>query len=53
MTKEELTVLREQLIQLRNDCLGSEFDPEGAILLSHTIKWLFCKINNTIFKFED
>jgi len=53
MTKEEMATLREQLIQLRNECLSASFDPEGAILLSHTIKWLFCKINNTIFKFED
>ena len=41
---EKLQQLREDLIALRNSCLGAEFDPDGAIILSHTIRWLAFKI---------
>lgn len=40
----DLTKLREDLIKLRNDCLGAEFDASGAVILSHTIRWLLFKI---------
>lgn len=46
MTKEELEKLREELIQLRNDCLGKTFDPDGAVILSHAIRWLHFKIED-------
>lgn len=47
LNKEELTELRNNLIKLRNECLGPiEFDPDGAILLSHSIRWLSFKLEN-------
>ncbi len=37
--------LRDELIKVRNSCLGPViFDAEGAVLLSHTIRWLSFKI---------
>lgn len=38
--------LQEQLIKLRNDCLGKDFDPDGAVILSHAIRWLNFKLEN-------
>lgn len=40
----ELISLREDLILLRNECLGASFDPDGAVILSHAIRWLSFKI---------
>lgn len=39
-----LTRTREELTALRNDCLGKEFDANGAVILSHAIRWLSFKI---------
>ncbi len=40
--------LRQALIELRDECLGSKQpgyrDPDGAVLLSHTIRWPHFKI---------
>lgn len=41
MTLEEV---RNELIKLRNACLGSTFDADGAVILSHAIRWLSFKI---------
>lgn len=47
MTDEELTILRNKLIELRNECcLGEEFDTNGAVLLSHTIRWMSFKLDH-------
>ena len=43
-TAQDLTVLRNELIVLRNSCLSIPFDSDGAVLLSHTIRWLAFKI---------
>ena len=46
ITKKEMIVLRNKLILLRDNCLYKEtFDSEGAIVLSHTIQWLYTKIS--------
>ena len=38
--------LRAKLIVLRGECLSrDEFDADGAVLLSHTIRWLSFKID--------
>jgi|KBSMisStandDraft_5_1062788.scaffolds.fasta_scaffold820313_2 hypothetical protein len=51
MPKERLTELREQLIQLRNECLLTDsWDVEGSVLLSHTIHYLACKIEGVPYK---
>jgi hypothetical protein len=52
MNKEKLTQLRNDLIQLRNECLGQTMDSDGAILLSHTISYLYAKINDIPFIFN-
>ena len=44
MGKAELNELRDKLIQLRNACLGKDFDAAGAVILSHTIRYLAFKI---------
>lgn len=36
--------IRDSLIILRNNCLSSEFDPDGAVILSHAIRWLSFKV---------
>jgi hypothetical protein len=47
-SKEELAEIREKLIGLRNACIGTkEFDPQGAVYLSHAIAWLASKIDGT------
>lgn len=44
MEKEKILEIRENLIALRNECLGPKiFSPDGAIILSHAIhclQWL-------------
>ena len=40
----ELIKLREELITLRNNCLSTEFDADGAVILSHAIRWLSFKV---------
>lgn len=32
--------VRDRLIIIRNECLGRNFDPDGAVILSHAIRWL-------------
>lgn len=44
MTDEELQQLREKLVALRDECLGAELDPDGAVILSHAIRWLHFKL---------
>jgi hypothetical protein len=39
-----LTEMKQQLIALRNDCLSLDFDPDGAVILSHAIRWLSFRI---------
>jgi hypothetical protein len=42
---KEYQFLRDELIKVRNSCLGlTVFDADGAIILSHTIRWLSFKI---------
>lgn len=50
---EQYERLRNELIEIRNECLGIEFDPNGAVILSHAIKWFYCKLNNLPYKAED
>lgn len=41
----DLPELRRVLTLLRNECLGPvEFDADGAVILSHAIRWLSFKI---------
>ena len=40
----QIKEIREQLIELRNQCLGKDFDADGAVILSHTIRYLQFKI---------
>jgi hypothetical protein len=48
---EKLIEIRDYLIELRNGCLElGGFDTEGAVLLSHTIHWLHCKIKGEKFE---
>lgn len=44
MEKERIQKLREDLVELRNECLGRELDADGAVILSHTIRYLSFKI---------
>jgi len=40
-----LNEIREELVKLRNACLGpAVFDADGAVILSHAIRWLSFKI---------
>ena len=41
----DLEKVRNELIELRNACLGKEFDADGAVILSHAIRWLSFKID--------
>src|ERR1041385_4705797 len=45
---EKWKALRDDLTLLRNECLGAKdpgtMDPDGAIILSHAIRWLWFKI---------
>lgn len=50
MEKEELTEVREKLILLRSTCLSKEFDADGAVILSHAIRWLHFKIEGKPFE---
>lgn len=50
MKKEQLEQIRNQLIVLRDECLGPSFDPDGAIILSHTIRWLHFKIHGESYE---
>lgn len=43
MSPEEIKELREKLIKLRDECLGVAFDPDGAVILSHAIRYLSFK----------
>jgi hypothetical protein len=43
-TKNDLNELRDKLIALRQGCLVPELDHDGAIILSHAIRWLYFKI---------
>lgn len=45
-----LTEIREALVKLRNDCLGKEFDVNGAVILSHAIRWIYFKIEGKPYK---
>jgi len=43
----DLVAIRQHLIELRDDCLGpglDMFDADGAVILSHAIRWLHFKI---------
>lgn len=44
--KINLKAIRQNLIALRDNCLGEEFDTDGAVILSHAIRWLYFKIEN-------
>jgi hypothetical protein len=50
MTNEKLQEIRDNLIELRNDCLGPDFDADGAIILSHTVRWLSFKIEGKLYE---
>jgi hypothetical protein len=53
MDKEQLQKLRTDLIELRNDCLGpAVFDPNGSVILSHAIRWLYFKIEGKEYQPE-
>ncbi len=43
MPVSQIKELRQQLIELRNQCLSKDFDPDGAVILSHTIRYLSFK----------
>jgi hypothetical protein len=41
----DLAKLRDELIDLRDQCLEpTELDADGAVILSHAIRWLAFKI---------
>ncbi len=45
MPIKQITEIREQLIELRNQCLLSDdWDADGAVILSHAIRYLAFKI---------
>jgi hypothetical protein len=44
MDKDRMIKLRDDLAELRTECLGRSFDADGAVLLSHTIRWLWFRI---------
>lgn len=46
MEKDKMISLRDDLIELRKECLGRQFDADGAVLLSHTIRWLWFRIED-------
>lgn len=50
MESLEVTQIREKLIELRNACLGCDFDADGAVILSHAIRWLSFKIEGKPFE---
>ena len=45
MDLEKLEKVRDELIELRNACLGMDFDADGAVILSHAIRWASLKID--------
>lgn len=52
--KEASQELRERMIDWRDNCLGSgSFDPEGAVLLSHLIGWMYNAIEILYEKTEE
>ncbi len=50
MPTKQIQEIREQLIELRNQCLGKEFDADGAVILSHAIRYLSFKIEGKPYK---
>ena len=56
MGPDELQELRKALIVLRDDCIGASqpgyLDPDGAIILSHAIRWLAFKIEGKPYEPE-
>ena len=48
--KYHLKSVRESLIALRDDCLSKTLDPDGAVILSHAIRWLHFKIEDKPYK---
>lgn len=49
MDENELNLIRDKLIKLRDECNtpreNEVCDAEGIVLLSHTIGWLYKRIN--------
>lgn len=43
MDSEKIKEIRQALVTMRNECLGADFDPDGAVILSHTIRWISFK----------
>jgi hypothetical protein len=53
LREDKLTRLRNQLIVLRNECLGpAVLDADGAVILSHAIRWLWFKIEGKPYERE-
>jgi hypothetical protein len=51
MPIKQIAEICEQLIELRNQCLLSDdWDADGAIILSHTIRYLLFKIEGKPYK---
>ncbi len=48
MPPKQIREIREQLIELRDQCLGKGnpgfMDPDGAVILSHAIRYLSFKM---------
>lgn len=44
MVTTKIEETRNNLIELRNECLGQDFDADGAVILSHAIRYLSFKI---------
>jgi hypothetical protein len=44
MDQQRIEQTRNCLIALRNECLTIPFDADGAVILSHAIRWLSFKI---------
>jgi hypothetical protein len=51
--RQTYTLIREELIEIRNAVLSQkDFDADGAVLLSHTIAWMHCRIHGKEYKPE-
>lgn len=44
MEKDKINKLRDELVLLRNECLTEKMDADGAVILSHAIRYLWFKI---------
>lgn len=44
MSTEKISEIRNNLVELRNECMrDAEFDADGIVILSHAIRWLSFK----------